>query len=98
MIGYHDKIKDVCITFETCINDIALKLQELPTEDYKLVERYTDLDKELNYVFEWYNNKRSEITNFINRYNFEKLAIDIKLLRMESTLKLLDEDVNILIS
>tara|TARA_B110000858_G_C17441653_1_gene310088 strand:- start:148 stop:459 length:312 start_codon:yes stop_codon:yes gene_type:complete len=93
MIEGHDEFKDIYQDLDARINEITVKLQSLPIEDYKIIERYTGLDKEMNDVIEWYENKRNEIILFCNKYDFEKKLMGVKLSRMEDTLQILDNDV-----
>jgi len=93
MIEGHDEFKDIYQDLDARINEITTKLQALPIEDYKIIERYTSLDEEMNDVIDWYENKRNEIILFCNKYDFEKKLIGVKLSRMECTLQILDNDV-----
>lgn len=93
MIEDHDEFKDIYQNLDARINEITVKLQSLPIEDYKIIERYTGLDEEMNDVIEWYENKRNEIILFCNKYDFEKKLMGVKLSRMEDTLQILDNDV-----
>jgi len=93
MLEQHTEFKDTCQDLDAHINEITVKLQTLPIEDYKIIERYTGLDEEMNDVIEWYENKRNEIILFCNKYDFEKKLMGVKLSRMEDTLQILDNDV-----
>ena len=93
MLEQHMEFKDTCQDLDAHINEITVKLQTLPIEDYKIIERYTGLDEEMNDVIEWYENKRNEIILFCNKYDFEKKLMGVKLSRMEDTLQILDNDV-----
>jgi len=50
MLEQHTEFKDTCQDLDAHINEITVKLQTLPIEDYKIIERYTGLDEEMNDV------------------------------------------------
>ena len=56
MIDTHAEFKDTCQELETRIEEIAVDLRDLPT-DYKLAEKYAEIDREICEVSEWYDSK-----------------------------------------
>lgn len=73
MIEDHDEFKDIYQDLDARINEITIKLQALPIEDYKIIERVHK------------SRRRNEIILFCNKYDFEKKRMDVKLSRMEDT-------------
>ena len=54
-----EEFKDRCQDLEVCGEELAADLRQLPT-DYKLAERYTEIDQEVYDIMEWYN----DVQNF----------------------------------
>jgi chromosome segregation ATPase len=54
-----EEIKDTYRGMEVQLEEIAVDLQDLPT-DYKLAERYSDIDQEIYEISEWYEKVRKE--------------------------------------
>lgn len=54
-----EEIKDTYRGMEVQMEEIAVDLQELPT-DYKLAEKYTGIDQEIYDISEWYENVKKE--------------------------------------
>ena len=92
MLEEHAEFKDVCQGLETHIDEIAADLRELPT-DYKLIGQYSNIDKEINEVFEWYEDKRRELINFEKSYRYERRIMDAKVTRLNENLKKINNDV-----
>jgi|SRR5210317_21693 len=88
MTEQHAEIKDTCQGLQTCIDEMAEDLRTLPT-DYKIAERYMDIDDELNEVYEWYEERRKM---FI-RYEREREHVNKKLERLDTEIRRLNNDV-----
>lgn len=54
-----EEFKDSCKGLDVRIEEIAADLRELPT-DYKLAERYIQIDQEIYELQEWYERVKSE--------------------------------------
>jgi chromosome segregation ATPase len=92
MIEDHAEFKDACQDLETRIDEISDDLRKLPT-DYKLIGQYSDIDKEINEVSEWYEAKRRELYIFLEKYKLERKLMDVKISRIDTDLKHLNNDV-----
>ena len=75
MIDTHAEFKDTCQELETRIEEIAVDLRDLPT-DYKLAEKYAEIDREICEVSEWYDSKKQELINIHKRYWKERNAME----------------------
>jgi DNA-binding transcriptional regulator GbsR (MarR family) len=54
-----EEFKDRCKGFEVMCEEIAADLRELPT-DYKIAERYSEIDQEIYEMLEWYERVKKE--------------------------------------
>jgi len=54
-----EEIKDIYRGMEVQLEEIAVDLRELPT-DYKLAERYSEIDQEIYEISEWYEKVKKE--------------------------------------
>ena len=76
-----EEFKDRCQDLEVRGEELAADLRQLPT-DYKLAERYTEIDQEVYEMMEWYK-----------RIKHEKKEMEERLRRVERGMKLLNNDV-----
>lgn len=76
-----EEFKDRCQDLEVRGEELAADLRELPT-DYRLAERYTEIDQEVYEMMEWYK-----------RIKREKKDMEERLRRVERGMKLLNNDV-----
>ena len=88
----HAEFKDVCQDLEARIDEVARDMRKLPT-DYAMVEQYNSIDKEINEVSEWYEEKRKELFLFIETYKLERKLMNVKISRIDSNIKNLNNDV-----
>jgi chromosome segregation ATPase len=77
-----EEFKDSCRDLDTRIEEIAVDLRDLPT-DYKLAERYTQIDQEIYEMYEWYE-----------RVKKERIQMEERMRRVSENLRDLDNDVN----
>jgi chromosome segregation ATPase len=77
-----EEFKDSCCDLDTRIEEIAVDLRDLPT-DYKLAERYTQIDQEIYEMHEWYE-----------RVKRERIQMEDRMRRVSENLRDLDNDVN----
>ena len=77
-----EEFKDSCCDLDTRIEEIAVDLRDLPT-DYKLAERYTQIDQEIYEMQEWYEKVKKE-----------RIRMEERLRRVSGDLQNLDNDVN----
>ena len=54
-----EEIKDSYLGMEVQLEEIAIDLQELPT-DYKLAERYRQIDQEIYEISDWYEKVKKQ--------------------------------------
>ena len=76
-----EEFKDECQNLEVRIEEMAVDLRELPT-DYKLAERYTELDQEVYEMMEWYKKVKQE-----------KKRMEERLERADKELRFLNNDI-----
>jgi chromosome segregation ATPase len=76
-----EEFKDHCQGLIVQCDEIAEDMRHLPT-DYKLAERYTDIDQEIYDMLEWYEQVRRE-----------RKHMDGKMSRLKYKLKSLNNDV-----
>lgn len=81
-IDRHAEFKDSCRELEVRSEEVAAELRELPT-DYKLAERYTQIDQEIYEMQEWYEKVKKE-----------RIQMEERLRRVSGDLQNLDNDVN----
>jgi 5-bromo-4-chloroindolyl phosphate hydrolysis protein len=77
-----EEFKDACQSLDVRIEEIAVDLRDLPT-DYKLAERYTQIDQEIYEMHEWYEKVKRE-----------RIQMEDRLRRVSENLRYLDNDVN----
>jgi hypothetical protein len=77
-----EEFKDACQSLDVRIEEIAVDLRDLPI-DYKLAERYTQIDQEIYEMHEWYE-----------RVKKERIQMEERLRRVSGNLQDLDNDVN----
>jgi chromosome segregation ATPase len=95
MIDAHAEFKDTCQELETRIDEIAVDLRDLPT-DYKLAEKYADIDREICEVSEWYDTKKREIINIHKRYWNERNAMEVRVSKIGDDIKKFNNQVQTL--
>ncbi len=88
----HAEFKDVCQDLEARIDEVAEDMRTLPT-NYTIVEEYTSIDKEINEVSEWYEEKRKELFLFIETYKLECKLVNHKISKIDSDIKHLNNHV-----
>lgn len=76
-----EEFKDECQNLEVRIEEMAVDLRELPT-DYKLAERYNELDQEVYEMMEWYKKLKQE-----------KKWIEERLKHTEKEIEFLNNDI-----
>lgn len=76
-----EEFKDRCQDLEVRGEELAADLRELPT-DYKLAERYTDIDQEIYDMMKWYEQIKKE-----------RKIMEERLQYIEREMKLLNNDV-----
>ena len=84
----HAEIKDKCDGLETRLDEIADDIRHLPF-DYKLVDKYTNIDEEIHEIYEWYDNMKG----LIKRYLAEKGVIEKRLGDLDKRSKELNNNV-----
>ena len=77
-----EEFKDSCRGLEVRSEEVAAELRELPM-DYKLAERYTQIDQEIYEMQEWYEKVKRE-----------RIQMEKRLRRVSGDLQNLDNDVN----
>jgi hypothetical protein len=85
---HHAEFKDVCQDLEIRSGEIAVELQELPL-NYKLAERYNELDQEVYDLICWYDDKKL----YFEQYERERKVMENKVERLGKDLKFLNNDV-----
>ena len=81
-----EEFKDKCQGMEVRLEEIAVDLQELPT-DYKLAEQYSNIDQEVYEMLLWYEKIKTEkqiMERRLERVNYvlKNLNNDVKNLRL----------------
>lgn len=81
-----EEFKDKCQGMEVRLEEIAVDLQELPT-DYKLAEQYSNIDQEVYEMLLWYEKIKTEKQIMEQRlehvnYVIKNLNNDVKTLRL----------------
>ncbi len=84
----HAEFKDVCHDLDTFSQEIVADIRDLPT-DYKLTERYTEIDQEVYDLYCWYDEKK----RLFDQYTRERKVMDDKVKRLKGDLKLLNNHV-----
>jgi chromosome segregation ATPase len=75
-----EEIKDSYLGMEVQLEEIAIDLQELPT-DYKLAERYRQIDQEIYEISEWYEKVKKQ--RKIVEERIENIKWDLRTLNHE---------------
>lgn len=84
----HAELKDKCDGLETRLNEIAADIRDLPF-DYKLVERYHNIDEDVQKLYEWYD----KMKKVLQRYSQEKVLVEEKLKELNKKTKFLNNHV-----
>lgn len=84
----HAEIKDKCDGLETRLDEIAADIRDLPF-DYRLVDRYTTIDEEMNEIQEWYEKSKEMIQRYLN----EREAVENRLQQLDIHSKTLNNEV-----
>jgi len=84
----HAEIKDKCDGLETRLDEIAADIRDLPF-DYKLVEKYHNIDEDVQKIYEWYDGMKT----LFKRYSQEKLTVENKLEELNTKTKFLNNEV-----
>ena len=84
----HAEIKDKCDGLETRLDEIATNIRDLPF-DYKLIERYTDIDNDIHKLYEWYDGMKK----MLKKYLEEKDIVENKLKELDTKTKFLNNTV-----
>ena len=88
MSELHAEIKDKCDGLETRLDEIAADIRDLPF-NYKTVEAYSEIDGEIQEIYEWYDSAKV----IIKRYLKEKEAIERRLKELDVHTKSLNNHV-----
>jgi chromosome segregation ATPase len=75
-----EEIKDSYLGMEVQLEEIAIDLQELPT-DYKLAERYRQIDQEIYEISKWYEKVKKQ--RKIVEERIENIKWDLRTLNHE---------------
>jgi septation ring formation regulator EzrA len=84
----HAEIKDKCDGLDSRMDEIAADIRDLPF-DYKIVEKYSHIDEEIQQIYEWYEEKKSILSEYLK----EKENIENKLKELETHSKHLNNSV-----
>ena len=84
----HAEIKDKCDGLETRLDEIAANIRDLPF-DYKLIEKYTDIDNDIHKLYEWYDGMKK----MLKKYLEEKDIVENKLKELDTKTKFLNNAV-----
>tara|TARA_B110000459_G_scaffold135452_1_gene147957 strand:- start:209 stop:523 length:315 start_codon:yes stop_codon:yes gene_type:complete len=84
----HAEIKDKCDGLETRLDEIAANIRDLPF-DYKLIEKYTDIDNDIHKLYEWYDGMKK----MLKKYLEEKDLVENKLKELDTKTKFLNNVV-----
>ena len=84
----HAEIKDKCDGIETRLDEIAANIRDLPF-DYKLIEKYTDIDNDIHKLYEWYDGMKK----MLKKYLEEKDIVENKLKELDTKTKFLNNTV-----
>ena len=87
----HAELKDKCDGLETRLDEIATDIRDLPF-NYKLVEKYHNIDEDVQKLYEWYEGMKT----LFKRYSQEKLLVEKKLQELETKTKFLNNEVQTL--
>ena len=84
----HAEIKDKCDGLETRLDEIAANIRDLQF-DYKLIEKYTDIDNDIHKLYEWYDGMKK----MLKKYLEEKDIVENKLKELDTKTKFLNNTV-----
>lgn len=84
----HVEIKDKCDDLETRMDEIANDIRHI-SFDYKIIDKYTNIDEEIYEIYEWYDGMK----DMIKRYIQEKSAIENRLIDLDMRSKQLNNEV-----
>ena len=84
----HAEIKDKCDGLETRLDEIVANIRDLPF-DYKLIEKYTDIDNDIHKLYEWYDGMKK----MLKKYLEEKDIVENKLKELDTKTKFLNNTV-----
>jgi predicted nuclease with TOPRIM domain len=76
-----EEFKDACLGLDVLSEEIVADLRDLPI-DYKLAERYKEIDQEIYEILNWYENIKRE-----------RKKMEERLKRVDRELRLLNNDV-----
>lgn len=91
MTESHAEIKDMCDGIETKLDEIAADIREAPF-NYKLVDKYTNIDQEVYEIYEWYDRHKQLLSDYEN-YKKEKPIIIQRIHELEKQVRFLNHDV-----
>jgi len=84
----HAEIKDKCDKLETRLDEIAADIRDLPF-DYKLVEKYHNIDEDVHKLYEWYDGMKK----MLKKYLEEKCIVENKLKELDTKTKFLNNEL-----
>lgn len=84
----HAEIKDKCDGLESRMDEIATDIRDLPF-DYKIVEKYSHIDEELQQIYEWYDEKKELLLEYLR----QKEIIENKIKELNTQSKHLNNSV-----
>lgn len=84
----HAEIKDRCDSLETHMDEIASDIRHI-SFDYKIIDKYTNIDEEIHKIYEWYDGMK----DIIKRYVQERAVIEKRLVDLEKRSKQLNNEV-----
>ena len=87
----HAELKDKCDGLETRLDEIAADIRDLPF-NYKLVEKYHNIDEDVQKLYEWYDGMKT----LFKRYSQEKHIVENKLEELNTKTKFLNNEVQTL--
>jgi hypothetical protein len=87
----HAEIKDACDGIETKLDEIAADIREVPF-DYKIVEKYANIDQEIYDIHKWYD-KYKEIVAGYETYVREREGVLERIKELEKKTRFLNHEV-----
>jgi|TARA_B000000477_G_scaffold124230_2_gene131276 hypothetical protein len=91
MSEIHAEIKDACNGIEIKLDEIAVDIREVPF-NYKIVDKYTNIDEEVQEIYEWYDRHKQLLTDYEN-YKKEHSLIIQRIYDLEKRVRFLNHDV-----
>ena len=76
-----EEFKDACQGLEVRLEEMAVDIKDLPT-DYKLAERFVNIDREVYEMLEWYK-----------KIKREKKQMEERLKQLDKNTKFLNNDI-----